>query len=88
LASLPERFGIEPHFVNASIAPAPKQPGLLKHAQVFGDGGKRHGMRLRQMRHTLIAPRQMSQDLPARGIGQSGKGPGQRSRRIFNHLVK
>jgi hypothetical protein len=40
------------------------------------------------MRHTLIAPRQMSQDPPAGGIGQSGEGAVQLSRRIFNHLVK
>ena len=74
--------------MNASIAPAPKQPGLLQHAQVFRDGGERHGVRLRQMRHTLIAPREMSQDTSARGIGQSGERAVQCSGRIFNHLVK
>src|SRR5205823_8749385 len=40
LGSLSQRFGIEPHFMNASIAPAPKQAGLLKYPQVFRDSGK------------------------------------------------
>jgi hypothetical protein len=88
LGSLPKRFGIESHFVNASIASAPKQAGLLQHAQVFRDRGERHGVRLRQMRHTLIATREMSQDTPASGIGNSGKRTIQGSGRIFNHLVK
>ena len=88
LGSLPKRFGIESHFVNASEAPAAEQPGLLKHAEVFGDGGERHGVRLRQIRHTLIALREMSQDTPAGGIGQSSERAVQRSRRILNHLVK
>jgi hypothetical protein len=83
-----ERFGIELHFMDASIAPAPKQPGLLKHAQVLRDSRERNGVRLGQMRHTLIAPRQMGQDTPAGGIGQSGKRAVQSSGRIFNHLVK
>ena len=73
LGSLPKRFGIESHFVNASEAPAAEQPGLLKHAEVFGDGGERHGVRLRQIRHTLIALCEMSQDTPPRWISQSGK---------------
>jgi hypothetical protein len=35
VGSLSKRFGIEPHFVNASKAPAPKQPCILKHSQMF-----------------------------------------------------
>jgi hypothetical protein len=88
MGSLPKRFGIESHFVNTSIAPAPKQPGFLKHAQMFGDGGQRYGVRLRQMGHTLIALGEMGQDTPTGGIGQSGERAVQRSRRILNHLVK
>jgi hypothetical protein len=88
VSSLPERFGIKPHFVNASKASAPKQPCILKHAQMFRDCWKRHGVRFRQMGHTLIAPREMSQDTPPSRIGQSGKRAIQRSGRIFNHLVK
>jgi hypothetical protein len=88
LGSLPERFGVEPHFVDASIAPAAKQPGVLEHAQMFRNCWKRHRVRLRQMRHTLTAPREMSQDTPAGGIGQGSESAIQASRRIFNHLVK
>jgi len=88
LGSLPQRFGIDPHFVNASIAPTSKQPGLLQHAQVFRDRWERHGVRFRQMRHTFIAPRQMSQDAPAGGISQRGERAIQSPGRIFNHLVK
>ena len=87
LGSLPKRFGIEAHFVNASMAPAPQQPGLLQHAQVFRDRGERHGVRFREMRHTLIAPGEMSQDTSPGGIGQSGESFVKCSRRIFNHLV-
>jgi hypothetical protein len=86
--SLPERFGIEPHFVNASKAPAPKQPSFLQHAQMFRDRWKRHGVRLREMRHTSIAPREVSQDKSPGGVGQCGKSAIQGSRRILNHLVK
>ena len=45
-------------------------------------------MRLRQMRHTFITPREMSQDTPSGGIGQGGERAIQSSGRIFNHLVK
>jgi len=45
-------------------------------------------MRFRQMRDTRIAPREMSKDAPAGGIGQGGERAIQCSRRIFNHLVK
>jgi hypothetical protein len=88
LGSLPERFGIEAHFVNASITPAPKQSRLLQHAQVFRDRRERHVVRLRQMCHLLIAPREMSQDMAASGIGKGGESAIQGPRRIFNHLVK
>ena len=86
--SLSKRSGVESHFVNASMAPAPKQPRLLQHAQVFRDCGERHGVRLCQMRHTFIAARKVSQDTPAGGIGQSGERAIQGSGRILNHLVK
>jgi hypothetical protein len=86
--SLPERFGIDSHFVNASITCSPKQPGLFQHAQVFRDSRKRHGVRFREVCHTLIAPREMSEDPPPGGIGQSGERAIQVPRRIFNHLVK
>src|SRR5438046_9158961 len=69
LGGLPERFGIESHFMNAPIAPAPKQPGLLQYAQVFRHSGERHGVRLRQKRHTFIAPRELSRDTPAGWTG-------------------
>jgi hypothetical protein len=88
LSSLPEWFGINSHFVNAPITTAAKQPGFLQDAQVFRDSRKRHGVRLRQMRHTLIALREVSQDTPPSRIGQSGKRAIQGPRRIFNHLVK
>jgi len=45
-------------------------------------------VRLRQMRHTFIALREMGQDTPPSGIGQRGEGVIQSSRGIFNHLVK
>jgi len=38
------------------------------------------------MRHTFIAPREMSQDTTAGGIGQGGERAIQGAR-IFNHLV-
>ncbi len=73
--------------MNAPVTPAPKQSGLLQYAQVFRDSGKRHGVRLRQMRHTFIAPREMSQDAPPGGISQCGERAIQSLGRIFNHLV-
>jgi hypothetical protein len=65
-----------------------KQSGLFQHAQVFRDRGERHGVGLREMRHTLIAPREMSEDTSPGGIGQSGERAIQSRGRIFNHLVK
>ena len=44
-------------------------------------------MRPGEVGNAPVAPRQVSQNLPARGIGQRGKGSVQCSRRIFNHLV-
>jgi hypothetical protein len=88
LSRLPKRSGVEPHFVNPPISPPPKQTGLFQYAQMFRDGGERHGVRLRQVRHTFIAAREMSQDTPPGGIGQRSESTIQCSRRIFNHLVK
>jgi len=88
LSRLPKRSGVEPHFVNPPISPPPKQTGLFQYAQMFRDGGERHGVRLRQVRHTFITAREMSQDTPPGGIGQRSESTIQCSRRIFNHLVK
>ena len=44
-------------------------------------------MRPGEVGNAPVAPRQVRQNLPARGIGQRGKSSVQRSRRIFNHLV-
>ena len=74
--------------MNPPISPPPKQTGLFQYAQMFRDGGERHGVRLRQVRHTFITAREMSQDTPPGGIGQRSKSTIQCSRRIFNHLVK
>jgi len=45
-------------------------------------------MRLGQMRDTSIASREMRQDAAASWIRQGSECAIQRSRRIFNHLVK
>src|SRR4029077_5841471 len=44
-------------------------------------------MRPGEVGNASVAACQVRQNLPARGIGQRGKSPVQRSRRIFNHLV-
>ena len=44
-------------------------------------------MRPGEVGNAPVAARQMRKNLPARGIGQCGKGSVQCSRRIFNHLV-
>ena len=44
-------------------------------------------MRPGEVGNASVATRQVRQNLPARRIGQRGKSPVQRSRRIFNHLV-
>ena len=44
-------------------------------------------MRPGEVGNASVAPRQVRQNLPARGIGQRGKCSVQRSRIIFNHLV-
>jgi len=44
-------------------------------------------MRPGEVGNAPVAPRQVCQNLPARGIGQRGKSSVQRPGRIFNHLV-
>ena len=44
-------------------------------------------MRPGEVGNAPVAPRQVGQNLPARGIGQRGKSSVQRPRSIFNHLV-
>ena len=73
--------------MDTSIAPAPEQSGIFENPQMFRNRRERHVVRPGEVGNAPVAPRQVRENLPARGIGQRGKSLVQRSRGIFNHLV-
>src|SRR6266403_491362 len=73
--------------MDTSIAPAPEQSGIFENPQMFRNRRERHVVRPGEIGNAPVAPRQVRQNLPARGIGQRSESFVQCSRGIFNHLV-
>jgi hypothetical protein len=74
--------------VYAPVTPAPEQSSIFENSQMFGDRWKRHVVGPGKIGNASVASRKVCKDLPAGRVSQRSKSPVQRSRRIFNHLVK
>src|SRR5215472_13589124 len=74
--------------MHPAIASTSQQSGLLEHAKMFRNRGQRHRVRAGEVSNAPVAPGQVRQNLPTRRICQRGESSVQRSRGIFNHMVK
>ena len=70
----PERSGLQPAVVDASLAPPLEQPGVLEDFQVPGDRGQRHIEGRRELRDGELFEGEPGEDCAPDGIGESGEG--------------
>src|SRR5438445_10339905 len=65
-----ERSGLEPAGAPLRLPSARDQPAALQHLEMFGDGGKTHVERLRQLLDRNRAGGEAGENGPPGGIGQ------------------
>ena len=64
------------------------QARALEDGEVLDEAGERHGVRLRERAHGLLARLQGVEHLPAGGIREGGEDVIETSGMLLNHLVQ
>src|SRR5438445_9487365 len=68
-------FCFQIQLVDATVAPASKEPGLLENAQMFGNRRERHRVGSSEIGDAAVPSGEVSEDAPAGRVGQGGEGP-------------
>lgn len=83
-----QRLGIEGAAVDAALAGAPKEPGLLEHLDVLRHGGERHAEGLRELRDRARLLADHPQDIAAGGVGEGVEDEVELGGLKVNHMVE
>jgi hypothetical protein len=83
-----ERAALHVHAMQAPVAFAHDEPGVLEHAHVPGDGGRRHAERFGQLAHARRPRGQPLEHATTSGVGERAEHGVERVGLTVNHVVK